>query len=82
VPGQTLRASGAPTREGLRLMPVAAGEQQGTGGDVRKMGEEGCVRVVGTGRQRVSSGEQTSRWNTECVKCRSVSVSAPSSKVR
>jgi hypothetical protein len=42
-------------------MPVAAGSSTKVEG-IGKMGEEGCVRVVGTSRQ--SPGEQTSRWNT------------------
>jgi endo-1,4-beta-D-glucanase Y len=52
-------------------MPVAAGSTQELEGDVRKMGEEGCVRVVGTSRQWVSSWEQTRNLQVssagECV---------------
>jgi hypothetical protein len=54
-------------------MPVAAGSSTKVEG-IRKMGEEGCVRVVGT--RGMVLGNRLAGGTPDVSKCRSVSVSA------
>jgi hypothetical protein len=51
---------------------VAAKNSAREPGRSRKMGEEGCLRVVATSRLWVSSREQASRRNARCLEQRGV----------